>query len=85
MTFWGFAWPWLALAGRKAILLLLARFGDFERPGHAPRSPAGTHTCTVVYKRVPCVPRSREREERPSAGRAKFCIPETKVNFMRAF
>ena len=66
MTFWGFAWAWLALAGCKAIPRLLARFRDFERPEHAPRSPAGTHTCTVVYRRPPCVPRSRERKKRPA-------------------
>ena len=36
----------------------------------APRSPAGTHTCVVVYTRTPCVPRSRQREKRPAAGRA---------------
>ena len=41
-TFWGFASAWLALAGRKPIPRLLARFRDFERPEHAPRSPAGT-------------------------------------------
>ena len=52
------------LAGRKAILRLLARFRDFERPGHVLRSPAGTHTCAGVYRRPPCVPpqpRARER------------------------
>ena len=42
----GFAWAWLALAGRKAIPWLLARFCDFESPEHTPRSPGGTHTCT---------------------------------------
>ena len=35
---------------------VIARFRDFERPEHAPRSPAGTQTCTVVYRRFPCVP-----------------------------
>ena len=55
------------VAGRKAIPRSLARFRDFERPEHAPRSPAGTHTCVVVYRRVPCVPRSREREKDPRA------------------
>ena len=50
-------------------LTLLARFSDFGGPEHAPRSPAGTSTCTVVYTRVHSVPRSREREKRPAAGR----------------
>ena len=72
----------MALADRKAIPWLLARFRDFELLEHAPRSPAGTHTCTVVYRRIPCVPRSRERENRPTAEREKFCIPEKKVNFI---
>ena len=30
----------------------LARFREFERPEHAPWSPAGTRTCAVVYTRV---------------------------------
>ena len=76
----GFAWAWLALAGRKALPRLVARFRNFERPEHAPRIPAGTHTCAVVYRRPPCVPCSREREKnsRPelkvlySAKRAHF-------------
>ena len=59
----------------KAILWLLARFRDFERPEHAPRSPAGTHTCTVMYTRVPCMPRSRKREQRPEAGKKNVHIP----------
>ena len=46
---------------------LLARFRDFERPEHAPRSPPGTQTSAVVYRRVPCVPRSRERRKDPRA------------------
>ena len=75
----GFLWVWSAVARRKGILWLLARFRDFERPEHATRSPVGTHTCTVVYRRVPCVPRSRERETRPAAGREKFCIPEKRL------
>ena len=79
MAFGGFASTWLARAGRKAIPWLLARFLDFERPEHAPRSPAGTHTCTIVHRQVPCVPRSREREKRPAAGREKFCILEQKT------
>ena len=49
MTILGFAWAVLALAGRKDL-------GDFERPEHAPRSPAGTHTCAVAYRRTPRVP-----------------------------
>ena len=37
-----------------------------RRPEHAPRSPARAYTCTVVYGRAPCVPRSRQREKRPA-------------------
>ena len=67
-----------ALALRKATPWLLARFSNFERPEHAPRSPAWTHTCAVVYGRCPCVPRNRERENRPVTGREIFCIPKKK-------
>ena len=49
-----------------------------ERPEHAPRSPAGTQTCTVVYRRVPCMPRRREREKRPEAGTENLHIPGKK-------
>ena len=61
----GFQRAWSAVTRRKAIPWLLARCRDFERPEHVPRRPPGTHTCTVVYRRVPCVPRSR-REKRPA-------------------
>ena len=71
MAFWGLHVPWLALAGREAIPWLLARFSDFERSAHAPWSPAGTHTYTVVYRRDPCVPHSREHDGRPAAGKTK--------------
>ena len=82
MTFWGVAWAWWGQAGRKAIPWLLARFRDFERPEHAPLTPAGTQTCTVVYRRVPCVPRSREREKRPAAGRYFFLYSGKKSQFI---
>ena len=62
----------LARRGGKRSRDLLARSRDFERPERAPRSPAGTHTCAVAYALppCPCVPRSREREEGPTVGRA---------------
>ena len=75
-SYLGFAWAWLALAGRKANPRRHARFRDFEHPEHAPRSPAGTHTWAVVYTRPPCMLRSQEREKRPAAGREKFCFPQ---------
>ena len=56
--------------------MVLARFRDFVRPEHAPRSPAGTHICTVVYRPVPCVPRSREREKGHAVGRERVRIPQ---------
>ena len=68
----GFPCAWLPLAGRKVIPWLLARFRDFERPVHARRNPAGTGTFAMVYRRPPCVPRSREREKRPVAGRESY-------------
>ena len=49
---------------RKAPPWLLVRFREFEGPEHAPRSPAWTHTCTVVYRRPPLralQPRAREK------------------------
>ena len=48
----GFPLTCSALVLRKATPCLLARFGDLERPEHTPWSPAWTHTCTVVYRRL---------------------------------
>ena len=44
---------------------------DFEPPEHVPRTSARAHICAVVFGRTPCVPRSREHEKRPAAGREK--------------
>ena len=56
----GFAWACVALRARNAspwllAILILAR----------------AHSCAVVFRRAPCVPRSREHEKRPEAGRKK--------------
>ena len=69
-----------ALASLKTAPWLLARFRDFERPEHALWSPAGTHTCNVVYRRPPCVPCGRELEKRPAAGREK--LGDVQKNFI---
>ena len=74
----GFSIVLLGSSSAESTSLLLAGFRDFERPEHASRSAPGTQTCAVVYRRAPCVPRSREREKRPSAVREKFCIPQKK-------
>ena len=44
---------------------------DFEPPEHMPRTSARARTRAVVFGRAPCVPRSREHEKRPAAGRTK--------------
>ena len=67
----GFPLTCSALAPRKLTPYLLARFRDFERPEHAPRSPPGTQTWAAVYRRAPCVPRNREREKRPTGAGEK--------------
>ena len=63
-----FLFSCLVVAGQNASPLLLARFREYGRPKHAPRSPAGTHTCAVVYTRAACVPRTQEGEKPPAAG-----------------
>ena len=71
---------WFALAGRKAIPRLHAEFRDFKRSEHVPRSSAGIQTCVVVYRRASRVPRSQNRENRPTgagekrANVLKLCI-----------
>ena len=67
----GFAWACMAQRARNTSPWLLANFRDFETPDHVPRISARAPTCAVVFRRAPCVPRSREHEERPAAGRAK--------------
>ena len=59
----------VGLPGWKASPRLRAKFRDFGGPEHAPRSPAGTHTCALVYTRAPCVCRSRVRgKKKPEWG-----------------
>ena len=43
----------------------------FQPPKHVPRTSARAQTCAVVSGRAPCVPRSREHEKIPAAGREK--------------
>ena len=74
----------MAQAGRKAIPWLLATFHDFERLEPAPRSPAETRTCTVVYRRTPLrAPQPRAREKTRYRNRKK-CRLENKVIFIRS-
>ena len=61
----------------------LLRFRDFERPEHAPRSPAGTRTCAGVYRRPPCVPRRRERQKVPTgAGEKRATVQKKCIWFL---
>ena len=77
IAFWGVAWAWLALASRKAISWLIARLRDLNAQSTRHGARPGP-TCTVVHRWVPCVPSRRERENRPTAGRGKSCVPEKK-------
>ena len=72
MTFSGFAWAWLALAGQKAIPWLVARFRDFLKlracatePGQDPHSHRGVHAGLLR------APQPRARKE-TAAGRKSF-------------
>ena len=44
---------------------------NFEPPEHVPWMTARARTCALVFRRAPCVPRSREHEKRPTVGRDK--------------
>ena len=44
---------------------------DFEPPEHVPRMSARAHTCALVFRRAPFVPRSPEHEKRPAAAKEK--------------
>ena len=55
---WGFhcpAWLWVGGTSPRDYSPDFATL-NFERPGHAPRSLAGSHTCAAVYTRAACVP-----------------------------
>ena len=84
LTFGGLDGPgWLYLVGLKAIPRLRARLSDFERPQHASRSPAGTHTCNVVYRRASLrAPQSRV-PEKTRGRRRKACKCPKKVHLVR--
>ena len=43
----------------------------FDPPERVLRTAARAQTCTVVFRRAICVPRSREHQTRPAAGRKK--------------
>ena len=65
----------MAIARRKAIPRLLARSHYFERPEHAPWSPAGTHTCATVYTRAPAYPAAEgaRNDPRPAEQGMQMC------------
>ena len=51
---------------------LPVRTCDFEPPEHVPRASARAHTWALVFRRAPCVQRSREYEKKPAAWREKM-------------
>ena len=44
---------------------------DFEPPEHMPRTSARAPFFAALFRRAPCVPRSREHEKIPGAGRGR--------------
>ena len=64
-------WVCMGLDGSTCSESLPLGTCDFGPPEHVPRTSARAHTCAVVFRRAPCVPRSREHEKRPAAGREK--------------
>ena len=70
-TFLVCTWICMGLDGSTCSECLTVVTYDFEPPEHVPRTSARAHACAVVFGRAPCVPRSREHEKRPTAGREK--------------
>ena len=68
----GFAWAWLALAGRKAIPWLFTGFCDFEPPEHVPRTSAEAHTCTQCSRGPPACPVTETKRKGPRAEEQKM-------------
>ena len=52
----GFAWAWLAVAGRKEIPVLFTILRDFEPLEHVSRTSARAHTCTQCSHGPPACP-----------------------------
>ena len=50
----------------------LSMFRNFQPPEHVLRTSARAHTGVVVNGWIPCVPRSREHEERPATARERM-------------
>ena len=71
-------WLRMGLDGSTCSEFLPVVTYDFEPPEKVPRTSSRAHSCAVVFGRAPCVPRSREHEKRPAAGREKNADVETK-------
>ena len=71
------------LGCQKQIAWLFASFRDFEPPEHVPRTSVRAYTCAAGFTAASCLPRSRERENRPPGGRAKnFDVQETSFSYI---
>ena len=68
----GFAWAWLALAGRKAIPWLFTSFRDFEPPEHVPRTLARAHICSQCSRGPPACPVIDSKRKNPRAEEQKM-------------
>lgn len=77
----GFPSSCFALAGRNTSPCILAKIRNFKGPEYALRTLAGAHICAAVYRRPPCLPRSRKRERRLAARTEKVCAPQKKTVF----
>ena len=71
LLFSGFAWAWLALAGRKAIPWLFTSFRDFEPLKHVPRILSRAHTCTQCLPGPPSCPVTESKRKDPRAEEKK--------------
>ena len=76
--FFGFAWAWLALAGRKAIPWLVTSFRDFEPPEYVPRTLARARTCTQCSHGPPVCPVTKSKSKDPRSEEQKIPMSEKK-------
>ena len=70
--FFGFAWAWLAIAGRKAIPWLFISFRDFELPEHVPQISVRAHTCAQFSRGPPACPVTERKRKDPRAEEQKM-------------
>ena len=74
----GFSIVLLGSSSAESNPVISCQIRDFENPEHAPRSPPGTQTCAVVYRRAPACPAAESARKDPRAPSKRVQMSKTK-------